>query len=88
MALQPDEQAINRELLRQCEARAPDRTICPSEVARVLWPVDWRAHMADVRSAALKLSREGAIQITQRGEVQDPRNEIRGAIRYRLPPPS
>jgi Protein of unknown function (DUF3253) len=75
---------IRSEILRQCEARAPDRTICPSEVARALWPDAWRLHMDDVRATAAQLSRDGTIEITQGGEVRNPENEIRGAIRYRI----
>ena len=73
------------EILRQCAARAPDSTICPSEVARRLWPADWQAHMAHVRATGLQLALQGQIQITQRGEVLPPTTIIRGAIRYRLP---
>jgi hypothetical protein len=74
---------IRTEILRQCETRAPDRTICPSEVARVLWPTDWRDHMDEVRDVGTELARASAIQITQRGCARDPHDEIRGAIRYR-----
>lgn len=76
---------IAAEIVRQCAARAPDRTICPSEVARALWPADWRAQMVQVRAIGLQLALQGQIQITQRGEVQPPTAVIRGAIRYRLP---
>ena len=78
-------EVIAAEILRQCVARAPNRTICPSEVARALWPDDWRAHMAQVRATGLQLAMQGQILITQRGEVLPPTAVIRGAIRYRLP---
>jgi hypothetical protein len=77
--------AIRAEIVRQCAARAPNRSICPSEVARALWPAEWREHMDEVRGVGTQLACAAEIQITQRGSVRDPHDEIRGAIRYRLP---
>ena len=74
---------IRAEILHQCEKRAPDRTICPSEVARALWPSDWRDHMGEVRDVGTEMARASEIQITQRGLLRDPHDEILGAIRYR-----
>jgi hypothetical protein len=71
-------------IIERCSARAPSGTICPSEVARALWHNNWREHMNDVREVGVTLAREGAIEITQRGVAQNPNDEIRGAIRYRL----
>jgi hypothetical protein len=78
-------EAIRTEILRQCAMRAPNRSICPSEVARALWPSGWREHMDEVRGVGIQLASMSAIQITQRNSVCDPHAEIRGAIRYRLP---
>ncbi len=78
-----DAARIRAEILRQCATRAPDRTICPSEVARALWPTEWREHMDEVREAGTLLACASEIQITQRGSVRDPREAIRGAIRFR-----
>lgn len=77
--------AIEGEILRQAAARLPDGSICPSEVARALWPDDWRARMAQVRSVGRALATAGRIVVTQRGEVRAPDVPIRGPIRYRLP---
>jgi hypothetical protein len=76
--------AIENSITSLCEKRAPEGTICPSEVARALWPSDWREHMNEVREAGSQLARENKIEITQRGVVRSPDDEIRGAIRYRL----
>ncbi len=70
--------------LRLCESRAPTGSICPSEVARALWPDAWREQMAAVRAVACVLAREGRIEITRAGVVIDP-DALRGAIRLRLP---
>ena len=72
------------EILRQCAARAPDRTICPSEVARTLWPGDWRPHMGVVRAVGNGLATAGKIVITQGGEARIPNASLSGPIRYRL----
>ena len=48
----PAEAAIREEILRQTAARGPERSICPSEVARALAGGDdgpWRPLMAPVR---------------------------------------
>ncbi|MEQ1595067.1 MAG: DUF3253 domain-containing protein [Casimicrobium sp.] len=78
---------IAREILRQCKARAPDRSICPSEVARALWLTDWEPHMSEVRAEGFALATAGKIVITQGGEARRPSVSIRGPIRYRLAPP-
>lgn len=64
------------------EARAEGRTICPSEVARALWPQDWRPRMDEVRAVAYDLADAGRLEITQKGEVVDGRRAC-GPIRLR-----
>ncbi len=75
---------IGLAIVALCRARSDGVTICPSEVARALWPDDWRAHMKDVRAVGVELAKANDIEITQRGIVRDPNDEIRGAIRYRV----
>jgi [ribosomal protein S5]-alanine N-acetyltransferase len=79
-----ERQRIAASIIELCSSRSDSATICPSEVARALWPNDWRTRMNDVRDVGRSLAREGKIEITQRGVVRNPNNEIRGAIRYRL----
>ncbi len=65
------------------DARAADATICPSEVARALWPeAGWRERMDDVREVAFALADDGELEVTQGGEVVDGRS-ARGPIRLR-----
>lgn len=52
-----------RDLLSQ---RDPDKTICPSEVARALRDDDWRDLMDPVRAEAAALADVGVIDITQK----------------------
>jgi hypothetical protein len=76
-------EAIADAILQAVTARGPDKSICPSEVARALDPAGWRALMPGVRVAALALAREGRIRITQAGRQVD--GPLRGPIRLRLP---
>ncbi len=88
----PAEQAILTLLM----ARGPDKSICPTEAARLLAgdpasgnPKDegWRAGLSPVRLAAQRLARAGRLQILRKGKPIDP-EELRGVIRLRLPPES
>ncbi len=77
--------AIAGTIHRLLDARADGATICPSEVARELWPDSaWRERMDDVREVAFALSDGGELEVTQRGEVVDGRTP-RGPIRLRRP---
>lgn len=46
--------------------RAPDATICPSEVARVIAP-DWRGAMPAVHAAIDELVRDGLVRLSWKG---------------------
>jgi hypothetical protein len=46
--------------------RAPDATICPSEVARAIAP-DWRDGMPAVHAAIDGLVRDGLVQLSWKG---------------------
>ncbi len=57
-------------------------TICPSDAARAVEPVDWRDLMEDTRMAARRLVASGQVEITQNGRVVDP-STATGPIRIR-----
>lgn len=75
-------ESIRAALLDLVAQRGPDKTICPSEVARALSADDWRSLMSAVRAIGQQLEAEGRIVITQKGKVVDPKH-VRGPIRYR-----
>ena len=79
------EPEIEAELRRQLEARGPEKTICPSEVARALGKTEeeWRPLMQPVRDVAAKLADAGELEFSQRGKRISPR-DFRGAVRLRL----
>ncbi|MFB0614176.1 DUF3253 domain-containing protein [Aurantiacibacter poecillastricola] len=69
-------EAIDR-LLHQ---RGPDKTICPSEAARLLAGEDgdWRSRMEEVHAAVRDMSDNGAIRLSWQGEpLSSPRGPYR-----------
>lgn len=82
----PDHDAIAAEILRQTAARGAGKSICPSEVARALAPDEdaWRRLMGAVRAAAIRLARDGRIEVLRKGKPVDAEAEIRGVIRLRM----
>ncbi|WP_147108604.1 DUF3253 domain-containing protein [Tateyamaria sp. syn59] len=78
-----DDAQIRLAILDAVHARRAGKTICPSEVARVLTQ-EWRLLMPDVRRVAQTLADDGNIAITQKG---NPVNALtaRGPVRLGLP---
>jgi hypothetical protein len=74
---------ISDEILEMLLGRDAGKTICPSEVARSLFPDNWRDEMEHVRTVAKELVKNGKIVITQAGQEVDP-DDFKGAIRLRL----
>ncbi len=67
--------------------RAPQASICPSEVARRLWSHDtWRDAMPEVRRVAAHLAEVGVIRITQSDAELAPDASLSGPIRLRRGP--
>jgi hypothetical protein len=65
--------------------RGPDRSICPSDVARVVGGASWRRRMDGVRQVVRGLAREGAVVVTRGDEVLAPDGPWRGPVRIRRP---
>ncbi|QXV67160.1 DUF3253 domain-containing protein [Mucilaginibacter sp. 21P] len=74
---------ISQTILKMASQRAPDKTVCPSEIARALFPDDWRKHMADIRNEAIKLQEAGEVQITQKGKAVDVEH-LKGPVRIKF----
>ena len=77
-----DARQIEAEILAQTAARGPDKSICPSEVARSLAD-EWRPLMHLVRQAAMGLAKSGLIEILRKGKPIDPAT-LHGVIRLRI----
>lgn len=80
MQLQPD---ILHTILTIAAQRGPEKSTCPSEIARMLFPEDWRKHMKDVVDTAIDLHHQGKIVITQKGIPIDV-NQIKGPVRIKI----
>jgi len=80
---------IEAAILSLAAARGPEKSLCPSEVARALAGRDetaWRLLMHPVREVAMALARAGRISILRKGRVHDPAVPPRGVIRLRIVP--
>lgn len=80
---------LERLILELCAARGPDKTVCPSEIARRASDTaggetqTWRELMPLVRVVASRLARRGELRVSQRGREVDPAS-VRGPIRLGL----
>jgi hypothetical protein len=70
-------------ILSTATQRGPEKSTCPSEIARMLFPDDWRLHMKDVVDIAIDLHNQGKVMITQKGRPVDV-NHIKGPIRIKI----
>lgn len=66
--------------------RGAEKSTCPSEIARMLFPGDWRIHMKDVVGVAVNLHRDQKVAITQHGLPIDV-DHIKGPIRIKIVAP-
>jgi Protein of unknown function (DUF3253) len=65
MTTQPDPRAT---ILALVAERGPEKTICPSEAARVVGGAQWRDAMPMVHAAARALAEAGAVELRQGGK--------------------
>lgn len=63
--------------------RGVEKSTCPSEIARMLFPGDWRKHMKDVVDVAIDLQQQNKVLITQKGVPVDVEH-IKGPIRIKI----
>jgi len=63
--------------------RGAEKSTCPSEIARMIFPDDWRKHMKDVLGVAIDLHMKGSVVITQKGTPVDV-NDIKGPVRIKI----
>jgi hypothetical protein len=71
-SLTDTDRALEVAIIELLSRREAGKTICPSEAARMVDPVEWEALMDKSRAAARRLVAQGAIVITQQGSVVDP----------------
>ncbi|MCF0049036.1 DUF3253 domain-containing protein [Dyadobacter sp. LJ53] len=74
---------IETTILSTAIHRGAQKSICPSEIARMLFPDDWRKHMKDVLGVAIDLHNKGSVAITQKGIPVDVK-DIKGPVRIKI----
>lgn len=74
---------ISATILSTAIQRGPQKSTCPSEIARMLFPDDWRKHMKHIVEVAIDLHHQGKVAITQKGILIDV-NHIKGPIRIKI----
>ncbi len=77
------DRALEDAIVDLLSRRARSASLCPSEVALITDPENWRNLMEPVRQAARRLAASGTVEITQQGRPVDP-STARGPIRIRL----
>jgi hypothetical protein len=79
--------ALEAAILELLAARGRDKTICPSEAAKLVGGnqnrSDWESLMEPARAAARRLVAQGRIVVTQHGAAVDP-STAKGPIRLKL----
>jgi hypothetical protein len=75
-------EAITDALLRIAAERGPEKSLCPTDVARAVSAENWRPLLGAVRKVAADLARQGKIEILRKGKPINP-DEMRGVIRLR-----
>ena len=73
-------EAAVRTLLR---SRQPGKTICPSDVARIIGGQGWREVLPAVRDRAVRMAEQGSLEVLRRGRVVKSKC-TEGVLRYRL----
>jgi DNA polymerase III delta prime subunit len=74
---------IEATILSTARDRGAEKSTCPSEIARTLFPENWRNHMNDVREVAIDLHNKGSVLITQKGMPVDVKH-IKGPVRIKI----
>jgi hypothetical protein len=76
-------QRIDAALFALLRSRDIGKSICPSDVARIVGGRQWRAILPIVRDRAVKMSERGELEILRRKRVVKT-NPTQGVLRYRL----
>ncbi|MGY6559905.1 MAG: DUF3253 domain-containing protein [Nitritalea sp.] len=72
---------VHEAIVFLAEKRGREGSFCPSEIARWLFPQDWRHFMDTVQEAAFELYREDVIRILQNGKPVPKDAPVKGPIR-------
>jgi hypothetical protein len=76
-------QRIDAALRALLRSREPHRSLCPSDIARIVGGTTWRMLLPAVRDRAVKMAEGGGLEILRRGRIVKT-NATKGVLRYRL----
>ena len=80
-----DIEKIKTEHLKFAQQRGLGATYCPSEVARRIFPENWRNYMDTVRKVADDLVNKEVLVTLQKGEIiENIPSQAKGPIRLKL----
>ena len=82
--LQTKNEIIRVQFMELARKRGPEKTFCPSEIARQVEPHNWRARMEEIRSVGQELVADDFLLCTQKGNPVDPEAAM-GPIRLGFP---
>lgn len=77
---------IRETILELLDPERPEKSICPTEVARQIAGKDekkWRLLMKPIKAEASIMAKEGLLQIKRKGKIADPEN-FKGTYRLIL----
>jgi len=74
---------ISAAILAVARKRGTEKSTCPSEIARMLFPDDWRKYMKEVVDVAVHLHLINQVLITQKGMPIEV-DHIKGPIRITI----
>lgn len=77
-----DTTKISAAILKAAAERGTEKSTCPSEIARLLFPDNWRSRMGDVLATAIDLQKSGKVVITQKGSAVDI-DHLKGPVRIK-----
>ena len=80
--VRPVDQQLEEAIEQLLGSREASKSICPSEAAKSVDPLNWRELLEPARSAARRLVTAGTHEITQKGQIVHP-SRARGPIRIR-----
>ena len=74
---------IAKTIIAVATSRGSGKSTCPSEIARMLFPEDWRKYMKTIVAVAVDLQHQNKVLITQKGSPIDV-DRIKGPIRIKI----
>ncbi|WP_144607102.1 DUF3253 domain-containing protein [Algoriphagus algorifonticola] len=76
---------ILKEAILEMSRLRAEKSFCPSEVVRVMYPESWRHFLTEVREKAWEMYLDGEIHLSQNGKSLNKEEKPIGPIRISKP---